>query len=122
MRQWVFTAPPEAWKVYYAKFDGFLPLAELRAGSHLPAVLLRAEFQVQHSGDVVWNIECTEPFQTWLDEQPVTLQSGQTMRVEEGKHSVLFWIKLPSDTEPSLRVELQRPAQNSAAFEWVGTQ
>jgi len=122
MRQWVFTAPPEAWKVHYAKFDGFLPLAELRAGSHLPAVLLRAEFQVQHSGDVVWNIECTEPFQTWLDEQPVTLQSGQTMRVEEGKHSVLFWIKLPSDTEPSLRVELQRPAQNSAAFEWVGTQ
>jgi hypothetical protein len=65
-------------------------------------------------------VECTEPFQAWVDGQPVAGPSPFETSLEPGRHFVILRVEISNRTNPELRVKLARPAGSTAQFEVVG--
>lgn len=120
LRQFVFSAPDEAWSSVYARFDGGLPLAELKRNPETDEfAILKGEFTVTDGGTVEIAIQAGPAVQAWVDSQPVSSESGNVVTVESGRHAIIIRTPITDDPEATLKVQLLRPAEGSAQYEIV---
>ena len=120
LRQHVFGAPPEQWAPAYGKVNGFLPLAELRAGRTPTVLILQGEVTVSDEGPVRLQIESTETVQTWVGSEALDTKRDATVTLPAGRHSIIFRVEVSDREKPELRVELSIPDGASTNFEVVG--
>lgn len=120
VRQHLLGAPPEAWSSVYSRFQGTLPLAELRTSGEPKVVILRAELQVNEGGPVGVKISCSEPFQGWLDAEAFESRREFQLQLEPGKHQLSLRVEISSKENPELSAEFFRPAGSNAQFEVIG--
>lgn len=119
LRQHVLATPPEAWSSVYAKFNGALPLAELRQDNSPTVVILRGEVEVTEAGKIGGKITCSEKFQAWFDADAVTGNQFEA-QAEAGRHQLTFRVEISDRSAPELKVEFFLPEGSTARLEPVG--
>jgi hypothetical protein len=103
------------WQPAYGTVGGALPLAEL--AKQRPTVLyLQGELEVSEAGLITIKIDSTEPTQTWLDAEPFESAHEVTRELPAGRHTITFRITVGDRPEPTIRVELTKPAGSGAQF------
>ncbi len=120
VRQHILAAEPTAWRSVYSRVAGVYPLSELRDAAPANVVILQGEFEQRAAGDVTVLVQSTERYQLWIDAEPVPAESAVTRSLSAGRHALTLRIELSDHDAPTLRVELQTPADSSAKFELVG--
>jgi len=113
LREHVLDTPAEAWTTAYAMVGGTLPLAEI--AHDRPAVLyLRGEIDVTQAGLVALDIACTESAQAWLDAEPFESAKRIERELPAGKHALTLRIAVGTATDPTLQVDVSKPAGSAA--------
>lgn len=120
VRQHLLGGQPEVWSSVYARFQGSLPLAELRPSGEPKVVILRAELQVNEAGPVGVKITSSEPFQAWLDAEAFEGRREFQLPLEPGKHQLSLRVEISGKENPELIAEFFRPEGSNAQFEVVG--
>jgi putative heme-binding domain-containing protein len=114
-RELVLDTPPEAWSTAYGTVGGKLPLAELIA--ERPTVLwLQGEFEVSQPGLIAIEIASTETAQVWVDVEPFEPVKQIERELAAGRHTLTFRMTVGTGPNPTLKVELTKPAGSSAQF------
>jgi putative heme-binding domain-containing protein len=114
-REQVLDTSADDWQPAYGSVGGELPLAEL--AKQRPAVLyLQGELEVSEAGPVTVNIDTTESTQTWLDAEPFESAKQITRELSAGRHTLTFRVAVGDRSEPTIRVELTKPAGSAAQF------
>lgn len=115
LREHVLDTPADAWTAAYGTVGGNLPLAEL--APQRPAVLyLQGEIEVNQAGAIAIDIASTEPTQVWLDAEPFEAAKRIERELPVGKHTLTFRVAVGSQPDPTLQVELTKPAGSAAQF------
>lgn len=120
IRELVLSSQPEQWTSAYAMFSGKLPLAELRQNSKPTTLILQGEVKVNEAGKVAFNIDTTEKYQVWLDDQPSESKSIVEANLEPGIHKLTIRIEVSDKEAPTLKVDVTKPADSTAQFEVIG--
>jgi hypothetical protein len=119
LREHVLGAPADAWTTAYGTVGGLLPLAEL--APRRPAVLyLQGEIDVNQAGVIAAQIAAAVPVQVWLDAEPFGAAPRFERNLPAGKHTLTFRAEVGSQPEPTLKVELIKPAGSTAQFVVTG--
>ncbi len=120
IRELVLNSQPEQWTSAYAMFSGSLPLAELRADDKPTTLILQGEVQVNEAGAIRFEIDSTEKYQVWLDDQPAEAGKPIEAKLEPGVHKLTIRVQVSEATSPTLKVDVTRPTDSTAQYEVVG--
>ena len=120
IRELVLNSPADQWTSAYAMFSGKLPLAELRADGKPTTLILQGEVQVNEAGAVQFDIDSTEKYQVWLDDQPAEAGKPVAANLTAGVHKLTIRIEVTDAAAPTLKVDVAKPADSTAQFEVVG--
>jgi putative heme-binding domain-containing protein len=113
LREHVLDTPSEAWTTAYAMVGGALPLTEI--ARQRPAVLyLQGEIDVTQAGAIALDIACTEPTQAWLGAEPFEPARHIERALPAGKHALTLRIEIGTANEPTLKVDVSKPAGSTA--------
>lgn len=119
VRQLILGAKAEEWTSAYAKFSGSLPLDELRSGNKPIIKILQGEIQVDEAGKLRLNIVSTEPYQAWLNDQPLEARPNLEMDVPQGRHKLTIRVEISPRALPEFRVDVIRPEDSNIQFQVV---
>ena len=122
LRLHVLAAAPDAWTSAYSMVAGVLPLAELRSEGGPSVLYLQGEVNVTSGGEVLIRVQSTEPTLTWVDAEPFESSPEIQTNLASGRHTLTVRIELSDRPEPTLRVEVGRPAGSTAQLDVVGGQ
>ena len=115
LREQVLDAAPEAWTTAYGTVGGELPLAEL-APQRPAVVYLQGEIEVSQAGAIACEVSSDQGLQVWLDAEPFESTRRIERALAAGKHTLTFRVQVGSQPEPTLKVELTKPAGSTAQF------
>jgi putative heme-binding domain-containing protein len=125
VRQLILGSDPADWDAAYGKVNGYLPLSEVKSNPAMEVLILQGEIAVSTGGTVAIQIESTETYQIWLDDQPLNPDNTITAALEAGPHKLTLRVELsqaetPEADNAQLRVELTPPPDSTLEFEVVG--
>jgi len=111
---------PSLWTSAYALVNGHLPLDEITTPPG-KLLTLQGELDVSTPGQVEFILNSTSGLTAWIDQTPATLQD-HTLKtlLTPGRHQATFLIDRPRRPEPTLKVDIQKPAQSTLEFTVVG--
>lgn len=120
IRQLTLGTPPEAWEPAYARVSGILPLAEGDLKPVPRVLIMQAEFDVAETGTVELRIDCTEPYQVWIDSQVQEPVNKTTITPDVGRHTFTMRIEVSDQSDPGVKVEFVVPTDSRANLVVVG--
>ncbi len=101
-------------------FSGTLPLAELRQEKKPTVLILQGEVKVNEAGPVEFNVESSEKYQIWIDDQPAESKAQISATLQPGVHKITLRVEVSEKEAPTLKIDLRKPETSSAQFEVVG--
>ncbi|MEQ1825534.1 MAG: hypothetical protein ABL921_06290 [Pirellula sp.] len=120
IRQLVLNSIQENWNSAFAMVSGFLPLNELRIKDEPTVAILQSEVQINTAGKVLFQVECTEKFQIWLNDQPQDSRPHFDSTLDVGRHKVLVRVEISNAVSPTLKMSVAKPQDSNVQFELVG--
>lgn len=121
IREHVLDTTPDAWTSTYSMVSGKLPLGELKKNGQ-PRVILQGEVEVTEEGMAEVLVDCTEPFQVWIDAEAFEGQKQIATNLAAGRHKITVRVELGDRPDPTLLVELKKPEGSTIQMDAVGGQ
>jgi len=119
LREWILGNSGDPWDTVYSAVNGKLPLDELLKPGQPKVLYLQGDVLVRQGGPVEVLVNATGPVSFWIDEDPFEKQAKTTVPLSPGRHKITVRVSVGDNPNPTLRVELRKPADSKASFEVV---
>jgi len=122
LRTFALEADAAHWLPAYARTAGALPLGELAGEAGSKVLYLQAEVEVSLGGKVDVALDAPDGVTAWVDDRPAPAFHGPRFAAEltTGRHKLTFRVDTAARKEPTLRVEVLRPAGSAVEYAVVG--